>query len=142
MAALDLYAPGRARISRWVLGISGMLLLAYGAYSLYYALPQAARAPIGGWRPLGDAFPVSWALIGAIVALLAGAGGAWWLVNYKRLVDFLHDVEVEMGKVSWASRKEVVSNSIVVIVATTILAGWVFIADVTLAAIRQFFAGG
>ena len=141
MPALDLYAPDKARYSRWMLGVSSMLLTGYGAYSLFYAAPSGWREPIGGWEPLGDAFPVSPALLLGLLVVIVGAGGTWWAINYPKLVDFMKDVEAEMAKVSWASKSEVVTSSFVVVVATAILSGWVYLADLMLAGVRQLLGG-
>jgi len=137
MAAMDLYAPEKARISRWLLGVSAILLVGYGTYSLYYYLPSTARAPMFGWRPLGDAFPVSVAFVSSLAVLLAGVAGSWWAINYPRLVDFLRDVEGEMYKVAWPSRQELISSSLVIVVATAILASWVALIDLILLGVRQ-----
>ena len=141
MPALDFYAPEKARISRWMLGVAAMLLAGYGAYSLYYWVPEGWRQPILGWKPLGDAFPVSGGLGAAVAMLVASTVGTWFGINHTRFVNFLHEVEVEMGKVSWASKSEVISSSMVVVAATVILAGWVFLADLVLGGIRQVLGG-
>lgn len=141
MPALDLYAPEKARYSRWIVGASGALLVAYGAFSLFNSLPGSARAPIGGWTPLGQAYPISWALLLGVLVLVAGMVGMWWAINYAKLVNFLQDCEVEMGKVSWASRSEVISSSIVVCVGTAMLAGWVYFADLVLVGVRHLLGG-
>lgn len=134
---MDLYAPEKARISRWLLGVSAILLIGYGTYSLYYFLPSSARAPMFGWRPLGDAFPISIAFVSSFAVLVAGAAGMWWTINYARLVDFLRDVEGEMHKVAWPSKQELISSSLVIVVATGILASWVALVDLILLGVRQ-----
>ena len=53
----------------------------------------------------------------------------------------MKDVEAEMAKVSWASKSEVVTSSFVVVVATAILSGWVYLADLMLAGVRQLLGG-
>lgn len=141
MPALELYAPDKGRYARWIIGVTAVILLGYGAWSLYYALPDSWRQPLMGWRPLGDAYPLSLSLLLSAIALAGGAFGIWWAINYKRLVNFLHDVEVEMTKVSWASKKEVVASSVVVLVTTVILAGWVGLVDAVLYGIRVAFGG-
>lgn len=141
MAAFELYAPQKGRIARWIIGVSGALLVAYGAYTLFYSLPEATRRPLVGWQPLGSAYPVTASFFISLLALGAGGFGMWWVINYARFVDFLHDCEIEMGKVSWASRDEIVSSSIVVVIATIILAGWVYSMDLVMIAVRSLFGG-
>ncbi|MHC4391645.1 MAG: preprotein translocase subunit SecE [Planctomycetota bacterium] len=139
--ALELYAPEKGRISRWILGVSAALLLAYGAWSLYFYLPEGARSPLFGWQPLGKAYPISIALISAIVALIGGLIATWWAINHAKLVDFLENVERELHKVSWANKLEVKNSSIVVIIVTLVLAGWVALWDVIFAQLQQWAWG-
>jgi preprotein translocase SecE subunit len=141
MPLLDLYAPDKARVSRWIIGLSAGALVTYGGWSLFYALPQGMRGAIAGLAPFGSQYPVSWALVLGLVVLVGGLGGLWWGINHPKLVDFLQDCEGEMGKVSWASRSEVASSSAVVVVATAILAGWVSLADLALLGVRRLLGG-
>jgi len=53
----------------------------------------------------------------------------WW----PRTRDFLRDVWVEMKKVSWPGRSEVVGTTVVVIVACFIFGFYLFIVDSGLA---------
>ena len=64
----------------------------------------------------------------------------WW----PRTRDFLRDVWVEMKKVSWPSRNEVIGTTVVVIVACFIFGFYLFIVDQGLAWLieRLFVAGG
>lgn len=54
-------------------------------------------------------------LVGAPMAVLLGAWGAFRLVNWTRFADFLISVEAEMNKVSWPSKGELIRSSLVVI---------------------------
>lgn len=133
MPAFELYKPDQAVKSRWILGASAISLVSFGCYQLFYTLGEAAHKPItDSLKPLGDEFPVSWALVLSVLFFLAGAFGTWWAVNHPRLVDFLSETEIEMGKVSWSSRREVVGSSIVVIATVIILGVWIAVIDVTL----------
>lgn len=43
--------------------------------------------------------------------------------------EYLQNVVAEMEKVSWPSRDELISSTLVTIVATAIIAGFIFLAD-------------
>jgi len=49
---------------------------------------------------------------------------------YKRLGNFLKDVKAELKKVTWPSRNEVTSTTIVVIAATVFFGFYLFFMDV------------
>lgn len=132
MPVFQPYAPDKAVISRWILAVSTVSLAAFGCWQFYNWSPESWQRPIGGWTPLGTDFPISWSLAIAVVLFLGGAGGIWWAVNYARLVDFLAETEVEMTKVSWSSRREVVGSSVVVIATVVILGLWILIVDLVL----------
>jgi len=143
MPAFEVYKPDQAIKSRWAVGVSGIALAAFGCYQLFYTLGEKAHDhAFGGFRPLGEEFPISWALILSVVLFVAGAVGTWWAVNHKRLVDFLAETELEMTKVSWSSRREVLGSSIVVIATVIILGGWIGFVDVTLSLPWGTWIGG
>jgi preprotein translocase subunit SecE len=54
---------------------------------------------------------------------------------YKKIVNFLNEVKIELGKVSWSSRHELIGSTTVVIVLTGIIAVFIFIVDSALAKI-------
>jgi preprotein translocase subunit SecE len=49
---------------------------------------------------------------------------------YKRLGNFLKDVKAELKKVTWPSRTEVTSTTIVVIAATVFFGFYLFFMDI------------
>jgi len=49
---------------------------------------------------------------------------------YKRIVPFLKEVRAEVKKVTWPSRNEVYSTTIVVIIATVFFGFYLFFMDV------------
>jgi len=142
VAAITIYKPQSAAISRWTLGISAMALATYGCYHLYLFVPERWRAPFGGpggWgAALGEEFPISIALVLSVVLGIAGAIGTFLAVNYPRFVDFLSDTEVEMTKVSWSSRKEVLGSSAVVIATVVILGFWIGLVDILLLVVPKW----
>ncbi|NIM57418.1 MAG: preprotein translocase subunit SecE [Candidatus Aminicenantes bacterium] len=48
---------------------------------------------------------------------------------YKRLISFLKDVRAELKKVTWPSRNEVYSTTIVVIIATVFFGLYLYFMD-------------
>jgi len=51
---------------------------------------------------------------------------------FKRLKKFIVEVEVEMRKVSWMTRKELIASTSVVVVATLLIALFIFVVDTPL----------
>jgi preprotein translocase subunit SecE len=49
---------------------------------------------------------------------------------YKRFINFLRDTKAELKKVTWPSRNEVTSTTIVVIIATVFFGFYLFFMDV------------
>ena len=64
-----------------------------------------------------------------------------WQYNHPRWADFLIDTENELrNKVTWPSRKEHVNASIVVVIASILIGGFTFVADLILTFVsRQVF---
>ena len=52
----------------------------------------------------------------------------------NKFVGFFNDVKLEMGKVSWSTRDELISSTIVVIVSLAILSIFIGVCDVVLSA--------
>ena len=52
----------------------------------------------------------------------------------NKIVGFFNDVKLEMGKVSWSTRDELIGSTIVVIVSLAILSIFIGICDVVLSA--------
>jgi len=63
---------------------------------------------------------------------------------YKRVVPFLKDVRAELRKVTWPSRNEVTSTTIIVIIAIVFFGFYLFFMDVVfswlLSQIKSFLA--
>ncbi len=53
----------------------------------------------------------------------------------NKFVNFLNDVKLEMGKVSWSTRDELIGSTIVVLVSLAILSIFIGICDVILSTI-------
>ena len=54
---------------------------------------------------------------------------AWRAVNMPGFADFLIATEAEMNKVSWSSRKRLVQDTVVVLVTTLLLTGFLLLTD-------------
>ncbi len=76
---------------------------------------------------------VLWIALLVTVAVLGGLG--FWLVQSGRWQlgrDFLSETRVEMKKVSFPTRDEVVSTTIIVIVTSMIFAVFLWLADIVI----------
>ena len=51
---------------------------------------------------------------------------------FKRGTNFLKEVKVELGKVSWSSRQELIGSTVVVIAITFIMAAFIGLIDIFL----------
>jgi len=62
---------------------------------------------------------------------------------YKRIIPFLSEVKAEIKKVTWPSRNEVYSTTIVVIIATIFFGFYLFFMDLifswVISQIKSFF---
>jgi preprotein translocase SecE subunit len=106
-------------------------LLFYGIYSLYNWLA-------GGWwsqkipgleDALGTEFSLDYRLLIVLPLLIGAVIGLYYLYNNKRWADFLVETEAEMKKVSWATRRQVVNESMVVVLTVLVLAIYIFSVD-------------
>src|SRR5690606_36008760 len=67
---------------------------------------------------------------GIVVLVLAFfAGLLWWLLNKPRIADFMIATELEMKKVAWPSRSDLINFTIVVIVGTLFMAALLWVVD-------------
>ena len=128
--ALELYKPDEATRTRGLIALLLAALLAYGLFSLHEYL--------GAWdfwkkdlanESLGAEFPVSPRIIIVSVMGILTAVGIYLLVNHPRVVDFLIETEKEMQNVSWPPRHEVISSSIVVVIAVIVMAAYLGLVD-------------
>lgn len=62
---------------------------------------------------------------------------------YKRLISFLKEVRAEVRKVTWPSKQEVYSTTIIVIIATFFFGFYLYFIDIifswVIAQIKSFF---
>ena len=115
--SLKFYKKGQGYYTRLCTALGGALLSVLGCWSLYNKL--------GGITP-GDIITSSvkrWLQAGIPLILF---GILSWLifkvVNIPRFADFLIGTEGEMKKVSWSSKKEIISSTKVVVITVFLLA--------------------
>ncbi|MGP1273593.1 MAG: preprotein translocase subunit SecE [Phycisphaerales bacterium] len=79
-------------------------------------------------QPIFDVLYLQAGLAGGI--MLAGAVVIYWLVGVRRsAVDFLIATDGEMKKVNWSTRREIQGSTVVVVVASFLLAAAIFVVD-------------
>jgi preprotein translocase SecE subunit len=126
----NFYRPEEGHRSRAIGGLSLAALMVYGAFSFFEWLPADWKAPL---PKIGDLLSEDFRLsVGSIMSVLLGVGfliGIYKLINFPRFVDFLVETEAELKKVSWASRRQVITESIVVVATVLILGVYIFLID-------------
>jgi preprotein translocase subunit SecE len=101
LLAADLYKRNQGRLARQLTAAGIAAMVVAGAYVL-------SQGPLAGMeRGVRVGVP--------LLITVAAAWVVYRLVNYPRFAEFLISVEAEMGKVSWASRDEVIRATIVVL---------------------------
>ena len=119
--SLEIYKKGQGKAARVTAYVLLGILVLFGAYRLY------ATFNVPGEGVLVDAnIPVIGQItVMKIVSFLVFAGGMLALhlaLNAPKMATLLIDTEQEMRKVSWPSRNEVKSATIVVVIVTFVMA--------------------
>ena len=57
----------------------------------------------------------------------------------KKIQQFIDDVKLEMGKVSWPSHNELVSSTTIVVVVSIIFTLFIFFSDLIISNVIQIF---
>jgi len=135
----NFYRPEEGHRSRAVIGIAIAVLSLYGCHALWDWLPKGQEDfwgkklyDLGG----DEQFRLNPAVTLAVALSLGFLIATFKLINYPRFVDFLIDTENELKKVSWASQRQVISESIVVLATVIIIGIYVFCIDQILILIR------
>ena len=116
-----------------------MALLRYKPEQGYYTrtlsfiwfLTLAAAFTLWIWlrlQLLGDD-AVVWQAGAAVAMALIFVPLLFWIINKPRIADFMIATELEMRKVNWPSRREIIGSTIVVIAGTFIFAAILFVID-------------
>jgi preprotein translocase SecE subunit len=134
--SLDIYKKGQGKIARTsAYGLLGLLVL-FGAYRLY------ATFNVPGEGVLVENLPVIGNItIMKIVSILVLGAGMLLLhivLNRPQTADVLIDTEQEMRKVSWPSKAEVKSATIVVVIVTFVMGLTLFGFDQALQGLFSF----
>ncbi len=58
---------------------------------------------------------------------------------FKKIAQFINDVQVEMSKVSWPSRSELINSTMIVAVVSILFTIYIFFADYILAMLLGLF---
>jgi len=58
---------------------------------------------------------------------------------FKKIAQFINDVQVEMSKVSWPSRSELINSTMIVAVVSILFTIYIFVADNILAWLMGLF---
>jgi preprotein translocase subunit SecE len=139
--AIEFYKPEGSKASRGITAFCLGALLLYGTLSLYdYLADGDWMKPFGGYggwgEILGEEFPFAPRTLLTLVLIALSGFGIFKLCNYPKYVDFLTETEAELKKVTWPSKPEVYSSSIIVIITTLILAAYIWAVDSALGWIK------
>ena len=123
--ALEFYKKGQGYYTRLCSAIAGGVIIALGCYRLYEKLE---------WIGTGETItPLvkTWLRAGVPALIFLTMGWVIFkLLNAPRFADFMIATEGEMKKVSWSTRKEIVSSTFVVIVTVALMAALLGVVDV------------
>ena len=106
----DIYKRSQGRIARQVTFAALALFVAAGVYSL-----NSSLSSLGVFSGLKEYATGARYGFNAIL-LAAGLWICYRVVNFSRFADFLISVEVEMNKVSWPTRDQLIRSSAVVLI--------------------------
>lgn len=120
--------PGQGKWPRFLVGGCALALSIFGCITLYDALAYEENLePL--FKIPGIDFDVTWPLLISGIVFFVCAVGTYFLVNTRRIVEFLLETEGEVKKVAWPGWNEVVGSSIVVIITVVILGLYIALAD-------------
>lgn len=120
LTSAEMFKPSQGRVVRQATFFTFLVVA--------IACAWVASDSFVAWAFQDDALMYRWGIFGAL-----GAIGAW--ISYRSInipvfSDFLIGVEAEMRKVTWGTKKEVYSGTVVVIIVILLLAGSMFAYDI------------
>lgn len=119
----DVYKRSQGRIARQVTFTAMALFVLAGVYSLNTTL--STLGVFSGFQTYATGARYGFNTI----LLAAGLWICYRVVNFSRFADFLISVEVEMNKVSWPTRDQLVRSSVVVLVTIFGMSAMMFFYD-------------
>ena len=137
-----IYKSGQGKAARLIAAFSLEALIIYGCYTLYYAINTGSWARIvltnipGVERDLNPPLLVTLIVFGVFSFLV------FFFCNWHKSTDFLIETELEMHKVSWPSRSELVGSSLIVVVVVTVLAFVILGIDYVVQLVMRLFYRG
>jgi len=132
----EIYKRGQGKWARYLAAGSVGALSVYGCYSLYHYLNAGSlRAPLlfipGVDLDINVPFLVAFGLFVAIAITV------YVLLNKAKVGDFLIETELEMKKISWPGRSELIGSSTVVIITVVIIALVIMLFDFSVQALMR-----
>lgn len=121
----NFYKPLQGKKTRLLSGLAVGVIFICGAWAFFSqisgVLDQAISGPIAG---------------------VIAAFGCWLgfrLIHWPPFAEFLISVEAEMMKVSWPSKPEMISSTVVVLIVLALLALVIFVFDIAWMFIFRYF---
>lgn len=118
----EIYKRGQGKWSRYLAAASVEALNIYGCYSLYGYLEgkyEGLRKPLvmvpGVDLRINVPFVVAFGIFLTVTVVM------YMLLNKAKLADFLIETELEMKKISWPGRSELIGSSTIVIITVVVL---------------------
>ncbi len=138
-----IYKEGQGKWARNSVAALIAIMAVFAATSLYNSLPDPTSTfEIRGsilekWFSVSDwGFDYRFVIAAPLLLVLMYFGV--WQYSHPRWADFLIDTENELkNRVTWPSGKEVLTNSVVVVVAVVIIGIYTFFADIVFQAIQD-----
>ncbi len=108
-----IYKPKEGKVTRIVLGLLLVGVVLMVDRFIILGLQNRGSTVLGEMK-VGE-------LVGWTISLLL-LGGALFILNHKKVVSYEIQVETELKKVSWTTKKELISSTSVVVIAIIIIA--------------------
>ena len=125
----EIYKPGQGKWARYLAAGAAGALNIYGCYSLYNYLG-------GGSRNVSMLFTIPGVDLNIDLPFLVSFGLfllisflMYFFMNKAKIADFLVETELEMKKVNWPGRSELVGSSTIVIITVIIFAVVILVFD-------------
>ena len=126
--ALKIYKKGQGSIAR---------LLAGGiAAVVCYRLGNEAFELLSKYMGVSEGIGIGMGVIVCVASVLLCGN---YLLRKPKSVDYLIETELEMRKVNWPTRKEVIASTGVVIAVVVVLATYIFLNDLVIGWLLRVF---